>query len=309
MRRTREAIRLVEGENPWITFFKHQVYNRNNCINSFMTGQPGSGKSWAILSICSQLDPEFELENNWFFKAAPLMRALKDYYKDGNSKVGKIWVMDEAGVDLHNLNYFDEINKGLNLFFQTARHRNYFFYGTVPYLSFISKGVRKLATVILRAQGWNSENMTTIIPRINQYNDEIDKFYKRRLIVRTDNGASFCNQIQIKKPKIRLVREYEKLKGEFTSDVFEQTAERIERFENKAREKEKTKKLTLKQHRLISLMQQGFSRKKILETLNIEGSSLTDMIYPIQGTGILIQPLKNKKNRVIRYRVELPKDL
>lgn len=305
---------MVEGESPWITFYKKQVFDKNSCVNAFMTGKPGSGKSWAILSQCQQLNPDFELAGNWYFRAAPLMRDIKDYYHNRKTfHKGKIWVMDEAGVDLHNLNYFDEINKGLNIFFQTARHRNYIFFGTVPFLSFISKGVRKLSTVILTADGWNSDNKTTVIPRVNQYNDEFDRFYKKRLIVRTERGLSYCNKILVKRPGRKLVREYEKLKDEFTSDQFDEIANRIEVYENKIAEKSrknKKKNISISQIKFLNLLQKGYSRKQIMDELGLRNQKFDDTLLSMKDCGVVVRPVVSEKtSKILRWKVEIPKDL
>jgi len=46
-----------------------------------------------------------------------------------------------------------------------------------------------------------------------QYNDEYDKFYKKRLLVETGEGTVPCNKILVRKPPKRLVDEYEKTKS------------------------------------------------------------------------------------------------
>jgi hypothetical protein len=136
--------------NPWAKYMKEQVLKRNNCVNLVNTGAPGTGKSWALLSLFNQIDPDFQLEGNWFFSAAKFMKAVKSE----NHKPAKLWALDEARIDLNNLNYFNELNRGLNAFFQTARHRRYIFGMTVPFLDFVSKGVRTLMTTQFRAEGW-----------------------------------------------------------------------------------------------------------------------------------------------------------
>ena len=45
---TWEIVDQVEGENVWISYFKRQIFEKNNCVNTVLTGKTGSGKSWAI---------------------------------------------------------------------------------------------------------------------------------------------------------------------------------------------------------------------------------------------------------------------
>ena len=206
IRKKRAVVTQLEGENVWVTYMKDQVFNRNNCINAIITGKPGSGKSWGMLRLGYEIDPDFKIEGNLFFKAGEMMRAIKEYYDredlTDEEKKGKIWMLDEAGIDLNNLSYFDQINKGLNAFFQTARHRNYFFFSTVPFMNFVSKGVRTLMTAHFEGVGYK-ENKTILVPRIIDFDGNQDYFYRKRLLVKnTFNHVGLCNEIKLKKPPI-----------------------------------------------------------------------------------------------------------
>lgn len=299
--RTWEVVKKKQFENPWVTYMRAKVFSKNNCINGISVGKPGSGKSWGVLSMMAQLDPDFELDGNWFFKASDFMRAITEYYKSDDYKKGKIWVLDEAGVDLNNLNYYDEINKGLNLFFQTARHRNYIFFATVPFISFISTGVRKLMTTVFRAEGWEN-NKTKMIPRILQYNDEMDKFYRRRLIVDTKDGTVPCNAILVRRPPERLIKEYEKRKAEFTGDLFELTANKIEAFEEKQNQKFFGKKLTAREEFIISRLKDGHLVKGITKELGTYNRSIITNIERLKHKGIEIKPI-SKDGVILKYEV------
>ena len=128
-------VTLKENQSPWVTYQLNQVLKNNNCVNGIITGDPGSGKSWAMLAMaeatCKSQGKEFKLEGNLYFKAADMMRAMRDYYTTGENKPGKLWLFDEAGIDANNLSWQSQINRGLNAWFQTARHRNYIFWMTV----------------------------------------------------------------------------------------------------------------------------------------------------------------------------------
>lgn len=309
--RTWEIVKKKPFENPWITYMRAKVLYRNNCINGIAVGDPGSGKSWSILSMMAQINPRFKLDGNWFFKASDFMREITEYYKRNDYERGKIWVLDEAGVDLNNLNFYDEINRGLNIFFQTARHRNYIFFATVPFISFISAGVRKLMTTVFRAEGWNDKNQTKVIPRILQYNDEMDKFYKRRLLVETNAGTIHCNVIMVRKPPQRLVNEYEKRKAEFTGDLFELTANKIEAFERKQSEKYLGKGLTAREETILGLLKMGLLDYEIVKKLNVYKGSIVNSMEKIRHKGIELKLVKEggipKKYEVIDHREEMLK--
>jgi ABC-type dipeptide/oligopeptide/nickel transport system ATPase component len=299
-----------EDEHPWITYLKGVVFERNKCVNAAVVGETGSGKSWGSLRWCYEIDPDFELEGNWFFKAAPFMREINRYYKpENNPKKGKIWVLDEAGVDLYNLNYMDEINKGLNAFFQTARHRNYMFFGTVPFISFISKGVRKLMNTLITSQGYNTHNKTIFLPRVLQYNGELDQFYKKRLIVRQDNMLKRCSAALVSKPPKRLITEYEKRKNEFTSDLFQGIADRIEHFEKKRLEKYMGKQLTPIEENILTLMKDQYNVPEMSSKLDLTERDIRNKMKQLRLRGMDFSSIRDRKTkRVTHYIVSDPRE-
>lgn len=218
------SVKLIEGENPWVTYAKKRVYKDNNCINLICTGGPGTGKSWGLLSYFCSIDPDFDVNEQCFFKAKKLIRC----FQFSKNLKGKPFMFDEAGIDASSLNWQDEVNKGLKAFFQTARHRNYIFGMTVPFMSFVSKGVRTLMTVHWKAQGWTSKNQTKIAPYVLEYNGDYDKFYWKRLLVKVRVGLDYCNEIRLPRPPKEKEREYEKMKQEFTQNLFKTIADKIE---------------------------------------------------------------------------------
>ncbi len=294
-------VKQIDGENPWVTYLKYRVFSMNNCNNTFFTGMPGSGKSWAMLSIACLIDPDFQLEGNWYFKAGKLMKAIKE----DNHKPGKMWCYDESGIDLSSKNWQSEINKGFNAFFSTARHRRYIFFGSVPFLSFVSKGVRTLMTSHFEAIGWTNRNQTKLIPRVTEYNGEMDKFYKKRLIVKSEGGSTFCNKVLIPKPPKRIVLEYEKLKKEFTSDLFETISENIEAYEEKQNAK-KEKGLTRVQQEYVSLLKEGKNKSDISLEKGVNEDAVKHMIRELREKGYQIIPFKKDKQRILSYRVIEP---
>ena len=216
--------------------------------------------------------------------------------------------MDEAGIDLSNLKYFDAINKGFGQFFQTARHRNYIFIATVPYLSLVSKQVRTLMTCQLMAQGWTKKNRTIVAPRILEYNGDIDKFYRKRLLVRTPVGISFCNEIRLPKPPKRLITEYESLKKEFTGDLFADISSSIDAFEEKEKSKGKKNPLTARQKETLDLLREGMLPKGIAKQFDISLPSVHETLRAIRVKGYVIKGIRKSKldNTVVSYSITDP---
>ena len=87
-----------DDENPWVTYAKQQVYRKNNCINLVVTGEPGSSKSWSLMSYLHACDPTFTIDRV-FFKGAPFMKFLNG---EGLTR-GKAVMFDEAGVEMYSL--------------------------------------------------------------------------------------------------------------------------------------------------------------------------------------------------------------
>lgn len=265
-------------------------------------GKVGSGKSWGTLSLCQLLDPDFKLEGNWFFKAGAFMRAVTNYYSKPRFKKGKIWVLDEAGVDLNYANYQNEVNKGLNVFLQTARSRNYIFFGTVPYLSFISKGVRKMITAQFTAMGHNTLKQTKFLPRVLEYEDEYDKFYKKRLIIKVNDCEIFCNEMMLPKPTKEIIKEYEALKKQFQVNLEDNTASSIEAYEEKQTEKVYGKKITDQHEKIIKMLAQGLIVPQIAKIMDVTEQNIYHHFKTMKEHGIEIVPIKKKK-AIVRYEV------
>jgi hypothetical protein len=304
----------VEGEKAWITYMNNQVFKKNNCINAVFTGIPGSGKSWAMLSMAEQLDPNFTLEGNWFFKAGPMMAAIKEYYfgENADPKPGKIWCLDEGGIDLNSMSFHDAINRGLNAFFQTARHRNYIFLMSVPYLRFISKGVRTLMTTHCKAEGWTKDSETILVPRVMEYNGDLDKNYRKRLIVRSKNGGmSYCNKTHLPKPSKRLVGEYEKMKAAFTGNLFEEISASINAYEGEEKSKaEKAQgkvRLSYNQRLIYDTLKEGKSLESLADTHNIKLAHARSTLSALRYKGFKFKPIKKENNgnkgHVVGYEI------
>jgi hypothetical protein len=263
-----------------------------------------SGKSWSLLSMCHKIDPDFTLDNNWYFKASELMQAIKSQ----DHKRGKIWVLDEAGIDLNNMKYFDEINKGLNAFLQTGRHRNYIFGFTVPYMSLVSKGVRMLMTAEMRADGYTRNNETIVFPKVMEYNGDMDKFYRKRLIVRNGNEVGHCNRILMPKPPKHLLVDYESRKKEFTSKLFDQISAKINKFEEGDKAKVTGHTITDKQEEVLKYLKMGYDVPQIVETMKVSAPpQIYTIMRSIRKKGIIIQPEKDNNGRVTNYRIIDPR--
>ncbi len=293
------AINLIEGEKPWVTYAKRQTTIQNNCINLICTGGPGKGKSWALLSYFCLIDPDFDLEKQCFFVAKDLIRAFQ-----GDKIVkNKPFLYDEAGIDANSLKWQDEVNRGLNAFFQTARHKNYIFGMTVPFTSLVSKGVRTLMNCHFRAEGWTSNNLTKVRPLVLEWNDDLNKFYRKRLLVKSENGIEFCNQMRLPKPPPKIVYAYEKRKKEFTTNLYDDIVNKIDKKEKKEQDKSMVE-LTYKQEKILERLKDGLSVKEIAAQDQTTTINISQTLRALRKKGFKIQAIKETKTQNYSYKVD-----
>lgn len=302
MRRKRvewPEVKQKEGELPWVTYAKDLIYKKNNCLNLAVVGGPGSGKSWGLLSFFHKLDPDFDVNEQVFFKAKELLR----YFEQKKVVKGKPVAFDEAGIDASNLKWQDEINIGLSAFFQTSRYLNYYFGMTVPYLSYVSKGVRKLMNCRFTARGWTRDGYTKMLPRSMEFNDEMDKFYFKRLLKTKPNGLRcFTNKMLLPKPADNIVREYEKKKAEFTAGLYAKLRKRIEAKELKEEMKSKLN-MTYNQDYVLTRLKAGALKHTIANELKCTEDNIARIMISLKNKGIEILPEYDRNKHVIRYIV------
>jgi len=215
-----EVVIRQPEERSWVTYIKGKVMEENNSFPCMVVGKTGSGKSYSVLRLCTEIDPDFQLEGNWFFRADEFMSAFTSYYEDEkNSKRGKIWVFDEAGVDLNSLKYQNSINKAYSSLFQTSRFRNYIFFGTVPFMDFITKQVRKLMQHRMDAHGVE-DGKSIIMPRCLDWKEKKEDFYYKRLIcIEPDGSQTKINRLLLPLARKSLIDEYEQRRAEFSNSL------------------------------------------------------------------------------------------
>ena len=292
-----------DDENPWVTYAKQQVYRKNNCINLVVTGEPGSSKSWSLMSYLHACDPTFNIDRV-FFKGAPFMKFLNG---EGLTR-GKAVMFDEAGVEMYSLNWQNEINRGLNALFQTMRHKNYIFGMTVPYMSFLSKGVRTLMNTKFQTMGWSTKTGNSkVLPRKLEYNSDKDKIYKKRLIVKTKKGTSYCDFIELPAPPKELIKDYESMKKEFTTKLYDDIQESLESYEVKKKltiYKDKPDYLPPRSKLYVEGYKEGLSTDEIATKYDIDRRVVQKMRQLVEAKGYwLFKPQTGG-----RYEVTSPLD-
>jgi len=289
------TINFVEGEHPWVTYFKQQTLRKNNCINAVCTGMPGKGKSWGMIKLLSDVDPTFDIDRI-YFKVSKMLR----WIKDGGLKHQKptAFMLDEAGIDASNMKWWDEVNRALNAFFQTSRSYNYVFGMTVPFVTLISKGVRNLMNVRFYADGYKEGHTIFKSGVTLEYNDDMDKIYRKKLYVRRKQGSAFCSGLKLPSADKKLLKAYEIRKEEFKLSIYSDIEKKLLAHEQKEREKISPAVLLGPQQRYYDLRWSGMSRKKVMAFLGIALRTAQSMEKRIRERGKFM-PEEAKMNEKI----------
>lgn len=203
-------------EYLFVKYIRRRIEQNKNFLAP-ITGQTGSGKSWAGLSICEMIDPTFSVDRV-VFGGEELMRLINSDKLP--KRKGVTFLFDEAGIDLSNRNWQSMTNKMINFLFQTFRHRCFILLFTAPYIDFVDSSTRKLFHGEMKTISINFTDRTTKIkPLLLQYNPEMKKFYKKFLRVATGKGVVPLNEWNVPAPSKKLVEEYERKKTAFTTNL------------------------------------------------------------------------------------------
>ncbi len=302
------TVKFKENENPWVSYFKQQTLRKNNCINAACTGMPGKGKSWGLIYLLSKADPTFNIDRI-FFRASKLL----NWVKDGNLTKQKptAFMLDEAGIDAANTKWWDEVNRGLNAFFQTSRSSNYIFGMTVPFITLVSKGVRNLMNVRFYADGYRKDH--TIFKRafVLEYNDDMDKTYRKKLYVVKKGGGLFCQGLKLPKADEELLKEYEKRKEAFKINTYEDIAQKLKIYERKEKERSEYKDIGVllkRQQEYYDLRWGGKNRLEVCQILCIGERSAQELEKRIRERGKFM-PEEAETRQKIAVGMNKPKEM
>jgi len=133
--------------------------------NMFITGAPGSGKSYTAMALALELTKytgrKFTMKHVVFTP----QEFLKVYNDETLTPSGSVIIYDEAGVTYNSKDHAKEGNKLFSKLLQTIRHRAVCVIFTAPDLSYMDKDGRKLLHWWLETTKVNkSEGICTLRP-------------------------------------------------------------------------------------------------------------------------------------------------
>lgn len=285
-------------QKHWLSYIQQRIVRNKNFLG-FVSGQTGSGKSWASISIAEDLDPEFNIDRV-VFSARELMQLINS----DTLKRGSVIVFEEMGVAMNSRNWQSIANKMINYLLQTFRHRGFILIMNSPYMDFVDSSMKKLFHAELQTMSIDFKNKTCKLkPQLIQYNSRKQKFYYKFLRVVTGDGAIPVSAWSVAKPSDALIKAYEKKKGAYTDALNKKIYEEIEAAEEK---KEKKNRLTPIQQEVVDMVKEGMTLYQIAKVRGVHDQVIRKCFNSIKKKGYEIVPIKEGGNIVKKYRVIEP---
>ena len=296
-----------------LQIFLRKIVNRidkgKNALAVFV-GETGSGKSLSSVQLILAInlymhgkEPENEeTMSQVFFKAKPFvvkMRELSKILKDqGKKKIKtKVWVWDEAGVEVSHKAHASIKNRVINWLAQTFRNLGQIVIFTVPSLSFIDSNVRKLLHIYLEAVSIDiKKKMCIVKPLEMQYNVRMDKIYYHYFKYPTNDGMIEIDFMGVPKVSDELEDLYEQKKNEFTDNLNKQIIEILDKLDADESTSESVyDKLTDRQRNIFDLIVRGITKTgDIAKEMNIRPSAVSENLGFMRNKGVNTAKMRRK---------------
>lgn len=250
-----------KGELSWVTYIKNRIKQNLNFL-SISEGATGIGKSWVMLSLANEIDPEFSV-NQVAFSFKEVMEIINaDWFK---KKRWKQIIFDEAQTDISNRNWQSLTNKLMLYLTSTFRHQNIILYFISPYSDFVDSATMKLIHCKFIVKGHNRRTkITTVRPKLQQYNSKMRKFYEHSLMVCSRKGTMKQTHLYLPKPPERLIIPFEKKKTDFTSSLNKDILDKLNELATKNKPKNKEGRYKLNAFNLTEKQEEVLILKKEL---------------------------------------------
>ena len=216
-----------------------------------------SGKSWAMLRVAYEIDPEFSIDQVAFsFKE--VMEILNN--PDFKKKKWKVIFFDEPQTEISNRAWQSLTNRLLNYLVSTFRHQNVVLLFATPYSDFIDSQTQKLIHCKFVVKGHSRQTkLTTIRPKLQQWNSKMRKFYEHSLMVSSRMGTFKITNWSVTRPPQHLIDPYEEKKTAFTSGLNKDILQQLDDAEKKNKPAEEIIELPDNTHLLKAKWQDWFN--------------------------------------------------
>jgi hypothetical protein len=237
-----------QGEHSWVRYIKMRIKSNLNFL-ALAEGSVGAGKSWAMLSVAYLIDQTFDIRQVAFSFKEVMHIINADWFK---KKKWKIIVFDEPQISISNRQWQSLTNRLFNFLLSTFRHQNVILLFATPYADFIDVASQKLLHCKFEVKGHSTKtNLTTIRPKLLQYNSRMKKFYEHSLYV-THKGKSGASTKLVKwnvpRPPQHLIDPYEEKKSAFTHSLNKDIEGQLDTMETKQKEKDNPQEITIEEN-------------------------------------------------------------
>jgi len=223
--------------NTFIAYIKARLHDQNKNFLAAVVGPTGSGKSWAGLKLCEEVDPNFTIEQVVF---SP--KEFINLLRSGKLKRGSAVLFDESGVSANSRNYQTATNKALHYLNQTFRSQNFCVIYTLPDFGFMDIGIRKLCHALLQTQNIDYDaGVCWTRPLMIENNAQSGKIYMKypRMRNKTNPRQTIAiTALGIRKPSPALIDAYEQRKLEYNNTLQAGIQETLNRTEGNPRAQE-----------------------------------------------------------------------
>lgn len=233
----------AERKDSFIRYFGERVNKNNKNFLCAVTGQTGSGKSWASGSIAEKYAKEYNINYDPNIHNIFSLKALLDLINrkdlDKILPFGSVLLFDEPQVSVNSRDWRSEANQILSTLTSTFRNMRLIIFFATPYLEFIDKQSRILFHAEIEIKGFDkTTNLTLCKPRLLEWNARKNEFYKKRLIIRYPGEVPgvynwyYLQYWKVTKPSKEWVNTYEEAKLRFTKQLNKELQQQYEYMEN-----------------------------------------------------------------------------
>lgn len=241
---------LENKDNSIIRYIGSRVLRNNKNFMCALTGQTGSGKSWAGVSIGEMYSKMFNIpfdpEVHVIFSLKQLLELITRKDLDKLIQFGSILVFDEPQIEANSRDWQGEVNKILNQLTSTFRNQRLIILFATPSLDFIDKQSRILFHGDFTVMGYDKNTkITSIKPRFLEYSKAKGDFYRKRLVVeyavpnKQVHEVTKLNKWHISAPSQQAIDNYEGKKKTFTDNLNARLLKSIELREQQQQGKNK----------------------------------------------------------------------
>lgn len=206
-----------------------RMNERNEHFVGVFVGREGSGKSLTAIKTAEVLDPDFDAEENVFFKLDNFLEVLAE----GTYEAGDVYVLDEAGVQLGNRTWQDRAQVLANQALQLIRDHNVGLIFTLPRLSELDKQARGRVQLMFEIVAKNPDQYVKIRPKLIEPDrtgttgKNYQKYPRREAQQQGISGVRKVKTIRMTPPTEQVLSGYQAMKNDFQNERYSEAIAKL----------------------------------------------------------------------------------